>query len=187
LVLWDLSTHECRDLFLTWHLRRCNWLRREPSPILRRMIGLLQRVTQASVVVKGRRIGVIECGLLVLVGVQRGDTESQADRLLERLLTYRVFADDAGRMNRCLQDVNGGLLLVPQFTLAADTSKGTRPGFSPAADPTEGRRLFEYVTQKARDRHRVVQTGEFGADMQVSLINDGPVTFWLEVTPHTAE
>lgn len=147
------------------------------------MIALLQRVSVASVAVEGAVIGRIDRGLLVFVGVQRGDQEAQADRLLERLLTYRVFGDDAGRMNRSLQDVAGGLLLVSQFTLAADTSKGTRPGFSPAADPAEGRRLFDYVVRKARERHGVVQTGEFGADMQVALVNDGPVTFWLEVPP----
>jgi D-tyrosyl-tRNA(Tyr) deacylase len=151
------------------------------------MIGLLQRVTSASVSVDEHVVGRIGRGLLVLIGVQRGDSEAQADRLLERLLTYRVFGDDAGRMNRSLQDVGGELLLVSQFTLAADTSNGTRPGFSPAAEPAEGRRLFDYITQKARQRHRVVQTGEFGADMQVSLVNDGPVTFWLEVAPHTGE
>jgi D-aminoacyl-tRNA deacylase len=151
------------------------------------MIGLLQRVTSASVEVDGRTVGKIARGLLVLIGVQRGDSEAQADRLLERLLTYRVFPDEAGRMNRSLQDVGGELLLVSQFTLAADTSKGTRPGFSPAAEPAEGRRLFDYITRKARERHSVVQTGEFGADMQVTLVNDGPVTFWLEVEPHTAE
>ena len=147
------------------------------------MIALLQRVSTASVTVAGRVVGHIEHGLLVFGGVQRGDQEAQADRLLERLLTYRVFGDDAGRMNRSLQDVAGGLLLVSQFTLAADTTKGTRPGFSPAAEPAEGRRLFDYVVRKARERHGVVQTGEFGADMQVALVNDGPVTFWLEATP----
>ena len=149
------------------------------------MIGLLQRVSSASVEVEGRTVGQIGRGLMVLVAVQRGDAEAHAERLLERLLTYRVFPDEAGRMNRSLQDIQGGLLLVSQFTLAADTSKGTRPGFSPAAEPAEGRRLFDYIAQKARERHSVVQTGEFGADMQVGLINDGPVTFWLEVTPHT--
>jgi D-aminoacyl-tRNA deacylase len=147
------------------------------------MIALLQRVSTASVTVAARVIGQIDRGLLVFIGVQRGDQEASADRLLERLLTYRVFGDDAGRMNRSLQDVAGGLLLVSQFTLAAETTKGTRPGFSPAADPAEGRRLFDYVVRKARERHGVVQTGEFGADMQVALVNDGPVTFWLEVTP----
>ena len=150
------------------------------------MIGLLQRVTSASVTVDQQVIGHIDKGLLVLIGVQRGDTETQADRLLERLLTYRVFSDAEGRMNRSLQDVQGGLLLVSQFTLAADTRSGTRPGFSPAAEPAEGRRLFDYVTQRARERHRVVQTGVFGADMQVALVNDGPVTFWLEVSPPAA-
>jgi len=149
------------------------------------MIGLLQRVTQASVSVDGRVIGKIDRGLLVLVGVQRGDSDRDADRLLERLLTYRVFPDEQDRMNRSLQDVGGGLLLVSQFTLAADTSKGTRPGFSPAAEPAEGRRLFDYMTTRARERHPVVETGEFGASMQVALINDGPVTFWLEVHGNT--
>ena len=145
------------------------------------MIGLLQRVSHAEVRVETKIIGAIQGGLLVLVGVERGDSEQQADRLLERLLTYRVFPDDEGRMNRSLQDVGGGLLLVSQFTLAADTCKGTRPGFSPAAEPQEGRRLFEYLVSRARERHSVVETGEFGAHMQVTLTNDGPVTFWLQV------
>jgi D-aminoacyl-tRNA deacylase len=135
--------------------------------------------------IDGQTVAAIERGLLVLVGVQRGDSERQVDRLLERLLTYRVFADEEGRMNRSLQDVGGGLLLVSQFTLAADTRKGTRPGFSPAAEPDVGRQLFEYMIARARAAHPVVQTGVFGADMQVGLINDGPVTFWLEVAPHT--
>jgi D-aminoacyl-tRNA deacylase len=147
------------------------------------MIGLLQRVSSASVNIDGQVIGRIDQGLLVLVGVQRGDTEREADRLLERLLTYRVFSDDQGRMNRSLVDVAGGLLLVSQFTLAADTRKGTRPGFTPAAEPELGRRLFEYITTRARERHSVVESGVFGANMQVSLVNDGPVTFWLEVAP----
>jgi D-aminoacyl-tRNA deacylase len=149
------------------------------------MIGLLQRVSRASVEVDKNVVGRIGSGLLVLVAVQRGDTELQADRLLERLLTYRVFPDETGRMNRSLRDTLGGLLLVSQFTLAADTRSGTRPGFSPAAEPLEGRRLFDYITQKARGRHPVVQTGEFGAHMQIESVNDGPVTFWLEVPPHT--
>lgn len=143
------------------------------------MIGLLQRVTAAEVSVGGTVIGSIKTGLMVLIGVERADKEAQADRLLERLLSYRVFADDAGKMNLSLVDVAGGLLLVPQFTLAADTTKGTRPGFSPAAEPQEGRRLFDYLVGRARQAHSVVQTGEFGANMQVSLTNDGPVTFWL--------
>ena len=145
------------------------------------MIGLLQRVSHAEVRVETKVAGAIQTGLLVLVGVERGDSEQQADRLLERLLTYRVFPDDEGRMNRSLQDVGGGLLLVSQFTLAADTRKGTRPGFSPAAEPQEGRRLFDYLVRRARVLHGVVETGEFGAHMQVTLTNDGPVTFWLQV------
>jgi D-aminoacyl-tRNA deacylase len=143
------------------------------------MIGLLQRVTAAEVKVSGAVVGRIERGLMVLIGVERADNEAKADRLLERLLSYRVFADADGKMNLSLADVAGGLLLVPQFTLAADTNKGTRPGFSPAAEPQEGRRLFDYLVKRAREAHCVVQTGEFGANMQVSLTNDGPVTFWL--------
>lgn len=143
------------------------------------MIALLQRVTGAEVRVDGAVVGRIDRGLLVLIGVERADAEAQADRLLERLLAYRVFADAGGRMNLSLVDVGGGLLLVPQFTLAADTRTGTRPGFSPAAEPAEGRRLFDYLILKARAAHSVVQTGEFGAHMQVALTNDGPVTFWL--------
>ena len=144
------------------------------------MIGLLQRVSQAAVQVDDELIGEIGLGLLVLVGVQKGDDEARADRLLQRLLGYRVFPDADGRMNRSLVDVEGGLLLVPQFTLPADTRKGTRPGFSTAAPPEEGRRLFHYLLQRARERHSPVAAGRFGADMQVSLTNDGPVTFWLE-------
>ena len=151
--------------------------------MLGRMIGLLQRVTASEVSVDGKTLGQIGLGLMVLVGVERGDTEAAADRLLERLLSYRVFADADGKMNLSLVDVGGGLLLVPQFTLAADTKKGTRPGFSPAAAPAQGRRLFDYLVGRARATHPVVQTGEFGADMQVSLTNDGPVTFWLRVEP----
>ena len=144
------------------------------------MIGLLQRVTKASVVVEGETIAAIEHGLLVLIGVERGDSETQADKLLEKLLTYRVFADANERMNLSVQAVRGGLLLVPQFTLAVDTSSGTRPGFSAAAPPDEGRRLFQYLVAQAQIRHSPVALGEFGADMQVSLVNDGPVTFWLQ-------
>jgi D-aminoacyl-tRNA deacylase len=138
-------------------------------------------VTEARVEVDGHVIGAIGRGLLVLVAVERGDQESHADRLLERLLTYRVFADESGKMNRSLIDTKGGLLLVSQFTLAADTSKGARPGFSPAAGPAQGRRLFDYFVRAANSRHPGVQTGEFGAHMQVFLTNDGPVTFWLQV------
>ena len=147
------------------------------------MIGLLQRVTEASVTVEGAVVGAIGPGLLVLVGVEKGDAEAQADRLLERLLGYRVFSDDQGRMNRSLAEVGGGLLLVSQFTLAADTGKGTRASFSSAAPPEEGRRLFDYLVAKARVTHPEVATGEFGAHMQVALINDGPVTFRLRVRP----
>ena len=144
------------------------------------MIGLLQRVGQASVTVEGRMVGRIGPGLLVLVGVEKGDGEAQAERLLERLLGYRVFADAEGRMNRSLADMGGGLLLVSQFTLAADTNKGTRASFSSAAPPEEGRRLFDYLVQRARARHPLVATGEYGAHMEVALVNDGPVTFWLQ-------
>jgi D-tyrosyl-tRNA(Tyr) deacylase len=144
------------------------------------MIGLLQRVSSASVSVAGREVGAIGAGLLVLVGVQRGDTEAQADRLLERLLGYRVFADAQGRMNLCLRDVDGGLLLVPQFTLAADTKKGTRAGFSTAADPARAQQLFAHLVRQARAAWPRTGAGEFGADMKVALVNEGPVTFWLE-------
>lgn len=147
------------------------------------MIGLLQRVTEAAVRVDGEIIGQIGPGLLVLLGVERGDTEIQAARLLERLLGYRVFADSADKMNLSLRDTGGGLLLVPQFTLAADTRSGARPSFTPAAPPAEGERLFNYTVAQARDRHAPVATGRFGADMQVSLVNNGPVTFWLRVPP----
>ena len=144
------------------------------------MIGLLQRVNESRVEVDGTITGQIGRGLLVLVGVSKGDDERKADRLLQRLLGYRVFPDDAGKMNLSLVDIDGGLLLVPQFTLAADTRKGMRPGFSSAAPSQEGRRLFDYLVEQARRSHDRVETGVFGADMQVSLLNDGPVTFWLE-------
>jgi len=145
------------------------------------MIGLLQRVSEASVSVDGDSVGAIGRGLLVLIGVQKHDTESQADRLLQRLLGYRVFPDADGRMNLNLGQVNGGLLLVPQFTLAADTRKGARPSFSSAAPPERGQALFEHLAQQARQTHPHTACGRFGADMQVSLVNDGPVTFWLQV------
>lgn len=144
------------------------------------MIGLLQRVREAYVQVDGETIAAIGPGLLVLVGVEQGDTEVQAQRLLERLLGYRVFADEQGKMNLSIQDTRGGLLLVPQFTLAADTRKGMRPSFTPAAPPQEGERLFAYLLTEARTRHGKVEAGRFGAAMQVGLINDGPVTFWLQ-------
>jgi D-tyrosyl-tRNA(Tyr) deacylase len=147
------------------------------------MIGLLQRVSEASVTVDGEITGAIGRGLMVLVCAEKGDTEREADALLAKLLTYRVFSDDAGKMNRSVTDVAGGLLLVPQFTLAADTRSGTRPSFSPAAAPDDGRRLFDHVVRQARERHGIVETGRFGADMKVALINDGPVTFWLRIDP----
>lgn len=147
------------------------------------MIALLQRVSQAQVVVDGVNIGAIDQGLLVLLCAERGDTQQQADALLAKLLSYRVFADDDGKMNRSVTDLRAGLLLVPQFTLAADTRSGTRPSFTPAAPPAVARDLFEYVVQRARQQHALVETGQFGADMKVSLTNDGPVTFWLQVTP----
>lgn len=145
------------------------------------MIALLQRVSAAQVAVDGAVVGAIGRGLLVLLGVEAADTEAEVARLLERLLDYRVFADDAGKMNLSLRDVGGGLLLVPQFTLAADTRKGLRPSFSTAAPPEQGRRLFDHAVVLARERHAPVATGRFGADMQVTLTNDGPVTFWLQV------
>ncbi|PKM44877.1 MAG: D-tyrosyl-tRNA(Tyr) deacylase [Gammaproteobacteria bacterium HGW-Gammaproteobacteria-1] len=145
------------------------------------MIGLLQRVSEARVSVAGEVTGTIGRGLLVLLGVERGDAETQAERLLERILTYRVFPDHEGKMNLSLRDIGGGLLLVPQFTLAADTHKGTRPSFTPAAEPQRGLHLFDYLLQRAWESHPDVQSGRFGADMQVSLTNDGPVTFWLQV------
>jgi D-aminoacyl-tRNA deacylase len=143
------------------------------------MIALIQRVTQAEVRVRTEITGAIHRGVLAFIGVQREDTESDADRLLERLLTYRIFADEAGRMNRDVRAVGGGVLLVSQFTLAADTRSGTRPGFSTAAAPERARELFTYLVAQARAAHPDIGTGEFGADMQVSLVNDGPVTFWL--------
>jgi D-tyrosyl-tRNA(Tyr) deacylase len=145
------------------------------------MIGLLQRVTQAQVDVAGETVGRIGRGLLVLVGVERDDDEARADRLLARVLGYRVFPDGAGKMNVSLEAAGGGLLLVPQFTLAADTAKGMRPSFTPAAPPELGRRLFGYLVARAIAQGATVASGGFGADMQVSLTNDGPVTFWLQV------
>jgi D-tyrosyl-tRNA(Tyr) deacylase len=150
------------------------------------MIGLIQRVERAEVRVDGAVVGAVTRGLLVFVAVRRDDAESEAERLLERLLSYRVFPDGEGRMSLSLREVQGGLLLVPQFTLAADTKKGTRAGFSSAAEPEEARRLFGYLLGKARESYPHVSAGVFGAHMQVSLVNDGPVTFWLEAPSHGA-
>lgn len=144
------------------------------------MIALIQRVLSASVSVADKTVGSIGPGLLALVAVQRDDGEAQARRMLERLLGYRVFADDEGKMNRSLSDTGGGLLLVSQFTLAADTRAGMRPSFSRAATPEQGRRWFDHLVELARDRHAGVETGRFGAHMVVQLVNDGPVTFWLD-------
>ena len=144
------------------------------------MIGLMQRVTEASVTVDGRTTGAIGRGLLVLAAVQPEDTEKDVIRMAERLVTYRVFPDEQDRMNRSLLDENLGLLLVPQFTLAADTRKGTRPSFTSAAPPDKGRACFDLLVAACRRQVPDTQTGEFGANMQVQLVNDGPVTFWLE-------
>lgn len=145
------------------------------------MIGLIQRVSQAQVAIDGVTVGQIDRGILLLLGVEKADTEAQAERLLERVLGYRIFPDAQGKMNLSLREINGGLLIVPQFTLPADTRKGMRPSFTPAAPPAQGAALFNYFTAQARQQLLTVQTGVFAADMQVSLINDGPVTFWLQV------
>jgi D-aminoacyl-tRNA deacylase len=150
------------------------------------MIALLQRVSSARVEVAREQVGAIGRGLLIMVGVEHGDGEREADRLLERVLGYRMFPDAAGKMNLSVSDVGGGLLLVPQFTLAADTRKGARPSFSSAAAPERGRALFDYLVAAAYARHSPAASGRFGADMQVTLTNDGPVTFWLRIAPDTA-
>lgn len=144
------------------------------------MIALIQRASAARVAIDGDDVGVIGNGLVALVAVEPTDTEASAERMLDRLLGYRVFPDSAGRMNRSLGETGGGLLLVPQFTLAADTRKGMRPSFSGSASPEHGAALFERLVRRAGQRHEPVASGRFGADMQVSLTNDGPVTFWLE-------
>jgi len=154
-----------------------------PPGTIRSVIALIQRVSRAAVTVDARTAGEIGRGILALVGVERGDGAAQCERLLERVLGYRIFEDDSGRMNLSLADTGGGLLLVPQFTLAAETHKGTRPGFSTAEAPELARSMFGQFVAAARARHRDVACGEFGAHMQVSLINDGPVTFWLQVPP----
>lgn len=145
------------------------------------MKAVLQRVSEARVTVEGEVIGAIGQGLLVLLCAERGDTEAVADKLLAKMLKLRIFADEAGKMNRSLQDIGGGLLLVSQFTLAADTSGGNRPSFGQAAVPDEGRRLYDYFVAQARVAHPVVQTGRFAADMQVQLVNDGPVTIPMQM------
>jgi D-aminoacyl-tRNA deacylase len=151
-----------------------------------RVIALIQRVTRADVRVNGEIVGATERGILALIGVRKGDDDAAAVRLLERVLSYRIFPDAQDRMNLSLRDIGGGLLLVPQFTLAADTQKGTRAGFSTAAAPEVARGLFDYLLERARASQVPVAAGIFGANMQVSLINDGPVTFWLETAPPTA-
>lgn len=144
------------------------------------MKALLQRVSSASVSVAGECVGEIGTGLLVLLGLDRGDDRAGAERMLERILAYRIFADSEGRMNRSVTDINGGVLLVSQFTLSADTGRGLRPGFSGAMAPQEARPLYDFVLAELQRRHSPVAAGLFGADMQVSLTNDGPVTFLLE-------
>ena len=147
------------------------------------MIALIQRVSEASVRVDQNIIGSIDAGILALVAIEKGDSEQDAEKLADRLLNYRIFSDESGRMNLSLRETAGGLLLVSQFTLAADTRKGLRPSFTPAADPSEGQRLFRYLTDHVRSIHDKVATGQFGADMKVALINDGPVTFNIRIPP----
>lgn len=146
------------------------------------MKAVLQRVSNARVDIAGRTVGAIDAGLLVLLCAERGDTDALADRMLAKILKLRIFSDDAGKMNRSVQDIGGGLLVVSQFTLAADVSGGNRPSFTQAAPPDEGRRLYDHFVAQARAAHPVVATGEFGADMQVHLLNDGPVTIPLQMT-----
>ena len=147
------------------------------------MIALIQRVSEARVQVAGLTTGAIRRGILALIGVERGDGEAEAARLAERVIGYRIFPDADGKMNRSLAEIGGGLLVIPQFTLAADTRKGARPSFSSAAAPADGERLYLRFVALARERHSPVESGSFGSDMQVSLVNDGPVTFWLQVRP----
>ena len=149
------------------------------------MMSVIQRVKHARVEVDGRITGQIEQGLLVLVCAEKGDTEAEADKLLAKMLKLRIFSDEVGKMNRSLQDVGGGLLVVSQFTLAADLSGGNRPSFTGAAAPAEGERLYNYFVAQARSAHAVVQTGQFAADMQVHLVNDGPVTIPMRIAPVT--
>ncbi len=144
------------------------------------MIGLLQRVSQASVNIDNTTVASINSGLLVLIGIEKSDTQSNAEKLFDKIINYRVFADSEDKMNLSLKDTNGGLILVPQFTLAADTQKGLRPSFSNAAAPNQAKPLFDYLIEHAREQYNSVGSGVFGADMEISLINDGPVTFWLQ-------
>ena len=145
------------------------------------MIALIQRVTEAKVVVNTKCIGEINQGVLAFIGVEKNDTQEQVIRLLDKILSYRIFADSNDKMNLSVQDINGGILLVPQFTLAADTQKGCRPSFSSAAPPQLGEELFEEFVLQAKNKYEFIETGQFGADMKISLLNDGPVTFWLQV------
>ena len=145
------------------------------------MKALIQRVKSASVDIDGKRNGEISHGTLLLLGIEKDDTEAKADKLLKKILGYRIFADEDGKMNKNLQQIDGGLLIVSQFTLVAETSKGLRPGFSSGAPPEKGEQLYDYFVTQAKSLHKLTETGIFGADMQVSLVNDGPVTFWLEV------
>ena len=144
------------------------------------MKALIQRVSEASVTVSGERIGEIDTGILVLLGVEKEDDSARADKLLKKILGYRIFPDETGRMNLNVQQAGGGLLIVSQFTLVADTAKGLRPGFSNGASPEHGEKMYDYLVEQARLLHPQVATGQFGADMKVALLNDGPVTFWLE-------
>lgn len=145
------------------------------------MIALIQRVTEAKVVVDNKNVGEITQGLLVFIGIEKNDNDDYIPRLVDKVLSYRVFADVEDKMNLSVQDINGGVLLVPQFTLAADTQKGNRPSFSSAAPPFEGERLFNSFVEQTKIKHEKIATGVFGADMKISLFNDGPVTFWLQV------
>lgn len=145
------------------------------------MIGLIQRVSSASVEVENRIVGAIDCGILAFIGIEKEDTENQAERLLDKILSYRIFEDDKGKMNLSVKDINGGLLLVSQFTLVADTKSGTRPGFSNGMSPDKSNILFEYLTNRAKQIHPKVQTGEFGSFMRISLCNEGPATFILKI------
>lgn len=149
------------------------------------MIGLLQRVSSAHVSINNHIVASIEAGLLLFIGIEKGDSQQQADQLLDKILAYRVFPDEDDKMNLSLSDIQGGLLLVPQFTLPADTKKGLRPSFSSAAAPETGEKLFNYLASCARQKYDNVETGQFRVNMQVSLTNDGPVTFWLHVPPNS--